>query len=145
VTITQTQPLSEGPGEPRANRAIESAVLSDNGNRAEGNRYQSASQEHHQSDSAVAEQLWELLYLARAGKSRHRMADLEDAVFRFYLPMARTLAHTVGAESVDRFSAEQAAELGLAHAVLAWQQRTSGGFRRFARSSIVRQLTTIDR
>ena len=58
------------------------------------------------------------------------VADLEDAAFRLYLPMARTLAHTVGGETrAGRVTAEQAAELGLAYAVLAWRQRTSGGFR----------------
>ena len=68
------------------------------------------------------------------------MVDLEDAVFRFYLPMTRTLALTVVGESADRALAERAAELGLAHAILAWRQRTSGGFRRFARSNMLRQL-----
>ena len=71
------------------------------------------------------------------------VADLEDAVFGLYLPMARTLAHSVVGESVDRQVSEQSAELGLAHAVLAWRQRASGGFRRFARSSIVQQLQSI--
>lgn len=98
-------------------------------------------EEHQPADSAAAERLWDALYLARAGGTMHPMADLEDAVFRFYLPMARTIAHTVtGDDAADRVSVEQAAELGLAHAVLAWRQRTSGGFRRFARSTILRQL-----
>jgi hypothetical protein len=98
---------------------------------------------HHPADSAAAERLWDALYLARAGKTRQPVADLEDAAFRLYLPMARTLAHTVGGDTLaDRVTAEQAAELGLAYAVLAWRQRTSGGFRRFARSTIMRQLLT---
>ena len=98
---------------------------------------------HHPADSAAAERLWDALYLARAGKTWQPVADLEDAAFRLYLPMARTLAHTVGGETpADRVTAKQAAELGLAHAVLAWRQRTSGGFRRFARSTIMRQLLT---
>jgi hypothetical protein len=97
--------------------------------------------EQHPADSAAAERLWDALYLARVGKSWQPVADLEDAAFRLYLPMARTLAHTVaGGTAADRVTAEQAAELGLAHAVLAWRQRTSGGFRRFARSTIMRQL-----
>jgi hypothetical protein len=94
-------------------------------------------------DSATADLLWDALYRARAGKNRHAVADLEDAVFGLYLPMARTLAHTVVGESVDRQVSEQSAELGLAHAVLAWQQRASIGFRRFARFSIVQQLQSI--
>lgn len=99
--------------------------------------------EHHPADSAAAERLWDALYLARTGKTGQPVADLEDAAFRLYLPMARTLAHTVvGGTDADRVTAEQAAELGLAHAVLAWRQRTSGGFRRFARSTIMRELQT---
>lgn len=103
--------------------------------------YEIARPENHPTDSAAAERLWDALFLARAGKTLHPVADLEDAVFRFYLPMARTLAHdvTVGS-AVNRAAVEQRAELGLAHAVLAWRQRTSGGFRRFARSTIIRQL-----
>jgi len=62
-------------------------------------------------------------------------------VLRFYLPMARSLAHAVvGESSMDRVPAEQAAELGLARAILEWPLRTSGGFRRSARSAIMRQL-----
>jgi len=98
--------------------------------------------EHYPADSATAERLWDALYLARAGKTRQPVADLEDAAFRLYLPMARTLAHTFGDTPVSRARAEQSAELGLAYAVLAWRQRTSGGFRRFARSTIMRQLLT---
>ena len=39
----------------------------------------------------TAERLWDALYLARVGESARRLADLEDAVFRYYLPLARTL------------------------------------------------------
>ena len=92
----------------------------------------------------MAERLWDALYLARVGKSRHQVVGLEDAAFRLYLPMTRTLAHTVtgggGSDRVDVAAAEEAAELGLARAVLAWRERTSGGFRRFARSIILREL-----
>lgn len=35
--------------------------------------------EHHPADSAAAERLWDALYLARAGKSRRPVAELEDA------------------------------------------------------------------
>ena len=57
--------------------------------------------------------------------------------------MARTLAHTVGGETpAGRVIAEEAADLGLAYAVLARRQRTSGGFRWFARSTIMLQLLT---
>jgi hypothetical protein len=99
--------------------------------------------EYPPADSLAAERLWDALFLARAGKTRHVAAELEDAVFRYYLPMARTLAGTAVGETIDRVDAEEAAELGLAHAVLAWRQRSSGGFRRFARSTMMRQLLTL--
>ena len=92
-------------------------------------------------DTAVAERLWDALYQARTGESHQPVAELEDAAFRFYLPMARTLAHHVNGDTeADRSRAEQATELGLSHSILAWRHRTSGGFRRFARSTILRQL-----
>lgn len=98
---------------------------------------------HRPMEAAAAERLWDALFLARARKSARNLADMEDAVFRFYLPMARTLAHQVVEESQDPTAAEQAAELGLAQAVLAWRRRDSGGFRRFARSSIQLQLGSL--
>ena len=62
-------------------------------------------------------------------KPEQSTADLEDAAFRYYLPMARSLAHSVCGAPIDRVTVEQAAELGLAHRVLAWRQRSSAGFR----------------
>jgi hypothetical protein len=98
----------------------------------------------HPADSVAAERLWDALYQARAARSSQLVADLEDAAFRRYLPLARTLPHTaVGdATDADRPAIEQAAELGLANAVLAWRQSTGAGFRRFARSSIIRELSS---
>jgi len=97
-------------------------------------------EDNQPASAAAAERLWDALYLARIGTSAGALAELEDAVFLFDLPMARTLAHTYAGEGAGTARAEQAAELGLAHAVLAWRQRDSGGFRRFAQSAIVRQL-----
>jgi hypothetical protein len=92
-------------------------------------------------DSVAAEGLWDALYLARAGKSQRSAAELEDAIFRLYLPMARAVAQRVGGDdAAERTRAEQAAEPGLAHAVLSWEQRSGGGFRRFARGKMLRHL-----
>jgi len=97
--------------------------------------------QQHPADSMVGERLWNALFSARVDGLPRQVADLQDAVFRFYLPMARSLAHAVVGESgTDRVPAEQAAELGLARAILEWPLRTSGGFRRSARSAIMRQL-----
>ena len=68
----------------------------------------------------------------------------EDAAFRRYLPLSRTLAHSAAGDATgpDRTNIEQAAELGLAKAVLAWGARTGAGFPRFARSGIIRELSS---
>jgi len=98
----------------------------------------------HPADSVAAERLWDALYQARAGRSRRLVADLEDAAFRRYLPLSRTLAHSAAGDATgpDRTNIEQAAELGLAKAVLAWGARTGAGFPRFARSGIIRELSS---
>jgi len=85
--------------------------------------------DHRATDSVVAERLWDALYRARTGETEQSTADLEDTAFRYYLPMARSLAHSVCGAPIDRVTVEQAAELGLAHRVLAWRQRSSAGFR----------------
>ena len=62
----------------------------------------------------------------------------EGAAFRRYPPLDRTLAHTAAGDAQDavRTPVEQAAELGLANAILAWRQRTGAAFHRFARAGI---------
>ena len=64
------------------------------------------------------------------------------AALRVYLPLARSLART-SARSVDPDRAEQAAELGLACAVLAWRQHDCTAFVAFARGVILHQLQAI--
>jgi hypothetical protein len=99
-------------------------------------------QRQHPADSAAGERLWNSLCKARDAGLAQQVAELQDAVFRFYLPMARTLAHGIADDcAAERIRAEEAAELGLALAVLEWRQPTCGGFRRFARSSMIRQLS----
>jgi hypothetical protein len=94
-------------------------------------------------ESVQAGKLWDALFTARNGQSARNLADLEDAVFRFYLPMARTLAHELASGPKGFTAAERAAELGLAQAVLAWRHRDSSDFRRFATSSIQVQLNRL--
>jgi len=80
---------------------------------------QVAQEQQHPADSMVGERLWNALFTARVDGSRSQVVDLQDAMFRFYLPMARSLAHAVVGESArDRVPAEQAAELGVAQAGL---------------------------
>ena len=93
-------------------------------------------------DSAATQDVW--CVLARAGTDDvpRTLAAAQDAVFRRYLPMARTLANGAGDGSrpVDPADAERAAELGLARAVLRWRRPDSSGFEAFARAAIAAQL-----
>lgn len=58
----------------------------------------------------------------------------QKAVFRRYLPVARTLAGSVhrGDRPGDRAAADQAAELGLLRGVLGWRRPDDTGFELFA-------------
>lgn len=90
--------------------------------------------------TGVAQEMWDALRRARAEQTPRTLAQLEDALFRHYLPMARTMAidHTV--DTADPEAVGQAAEVGLAQAILAWRQRDSAGFDRYAQATISAQL-----
>jgi hypothetical protein len=90
--------------------------------------------------TANADRLWAALNHARAGNTPSTRVHTEDAVFRFYLPMARNLARCSTRYPHDPEEAEQAAELGLAQAVLAWLHPTGRGFDRAATAAIIRHL-----
>ena len=91
-----------------------------------------------------AQQLWTALVEARVDAMPLTCAHTEDAVFGYYLPMARTMASAVLGETIPdgpaSQDAERAAELGLAEAVLAWRQPDSAGFERYARAAITARL-----
>jgi len=87
-----------------------------------------------------ADRLWIALTLARAGGTPSTRANTEDAVFRFYLPMARALARSSAKYQDDPEGTEQAAELGLAQAVLAWRHPSGQGFDRAATAAINNHL-----
>ena len=93
-------------------------------------------------DAAATQDVWYVLARARTDDAPRTLAAAQDAVFRRYLPMARTLANGPGTGDlpVDPAEAEQAAELGLAQAVLRWRRPDSGGFEVFARTAIASQL-----
>ena len=86
--------------------------------------------------------VWYVLARAGTGNAPRTLAAARDAVFGRYLPMARTLATTPGPGSrpVDPADAEQAAELGLAQAVLGWRRPDGDGFEATARAAIAAQL-----
>jgi hypothetical protein len=87
-----------------------------------------------------SEGLWDALAKARAEYAPQLLAATEDAVVRFYLPLARRLASAVAPRGLDHLEAEHAAVVALAHAVLAWQDAALEGFDAFARTAINTQL-----
>ena len=91
-------------------------------------------------NTETARTLWEALIRARSQSPV--ISAAEDAVFRFYLPLARATARTYVGWAVDPDLAEQAAELGLANAVLAWRRADICAFAAFARAAMIRQMST---
>ena len=92
-------------------------------------------------DHDVARTLWESLTRARSGSPL--ISTAEDAVFRFYLPLAQELARNELALGVGPELAEEAAELGLAKAVLSWRRPDTLAFTAFARVAIEAQIRQI--
>jgi hypothetical protein len=93
-----------------------------------------------QNSAENADRLWAALARARTGDLPRTRAHTEDAVFRFYLPLARTLAQASPRYRRDPHGAEQTAEVGLAQAVLAWRHSNSSGFAQAARTAINNHL-----
>jgi hypothetical protein len=92
-----------------------------------------------------AQRLWDALRDARAEQRPLTLAQVEDALFRHYLPMARSIARGRAPDSVDSDALSQAAEVGLAQAILAWRRPDTDGFDRFASAAITDQLRRYDR
>lgn len=86
--------------------------------------------------------VWSVLDRARTDDAPRTLTAAQDAVFREYLPMARTIAAAVdcGDRPGDRAAADQTAEIGLAQAVLGWRRSDSTGFELFAYVAIAAQL-----
>src|SRR5664279_5747516 len=89
-------------------------------------------------DAATAQSLWDRLIRARVDSPT--ISAAEDAVFRFYLPLAKALARGAGGWAMDPELSEQAAELGLAKAVLAWRRPDCAAFISFARALMQSQI-----
>ena len=92
--------------------------------------------------TAATQDVWSVLAQARARDAPWALAAARDAVFRMYLPMARTLAHHNDPDGlpVDPLAAGPAAELGLAQAVLGWRRPDGAGFELFVSIAIAAQL-----
>ena len=91
--------------------------------------------------AALIRDVWFVLARARTDNTPRTLAAAQDAVFQRYLPMARTMANSPRTgRSDERAGAEQAAEIGLAQAVLGWRRPDSDGFEVSARAAIASQL-----
>jgi hypothetical protein len=90
-------------------------------------------------DSQAA-RLWDMLARARAHYDPRVLATAEDAVFGFYLSLARTMARGQVAGAGQDVDTERAAEFGLAEAVLRWRRNDGRGFEAHARVVIAAQL-----
>jgi hypothetical protein len=84
--------------------------------------------------------LWTALCRARADCSPLALTVAEDAVFRYYLPMAASLAAGRATLAADREVVNQAVELRLAQAVLDWKGSDAMAFEGFATAMITAQL-----
>ncbi len=93
----------------------------------------------------AGQRLWNALHRARRGHLPAARAQAEDALFRHYLPVARELTEHHSAAGGDRDRAGQAAEIGLARAILDWPHESSARFEPFARLAIARQIRGFDR
>lgn len=82
--------------------------------------------------------LWAALHRARVDGQPKTLAQVEDALFQHYLPMARSMAVQHAPDTPE--AAIHAAELGLAQAILDWRQLDAAGFDRFAQHAISTQL-----
>ncbi|MGS0684016.1 hypothetical protein ACVBEQ_02470 [Nakamurella sp. GG22] len=90
------------------------------------------------------QQLWDALRTARCTCALPTAA--EDAVFRFYLPLAHSRAASFAEdESQPDGAALQAAEVGLAKAVLAWRGADCRSFIPFALVAIDAHLRRLAR
>jgi hypothetical protein len=90
--------------------------------------------------STRVQQLWAALHQARTGELPCTLAHIEDALFRYHLPIARTAAQQHAPDTTDPDGTAQAAEVGLAQAILGWRRQDPDGFDRFARAAITAQL-----
>lgn len=92
----------------------------------------------------TGQRLWDTLHRARLDQDAAARARAEDAVFRHYLPLARELARRATAHGSgpdgDVDGIVQAAEIGLARAILDWRHRDIDRFDAFARLTIKREL-----
>jgi len=96
--------------------------------------------DHRIYDGAVAEELWDALTRARQHYAPLVLTAAEDALLKFYLPLAREMADSKSVAGADPVVAKRTAEVALAQAIVGWDQRTSEGFDGYACAAIAFRL-----
>jgi hypothetical protein len=92
-------------------------------------------------EAALIRDVWYVLARASTDNAPRTLAGRVGRGVPSVLPMARALAtNGPGSRPVDPADAEQAAELGMAQAVLGWRRPDSDGFEVIARAAIAAQL-----
>jgi len=96
--------------------------------------------DHRMYDGAAAEELWIALARAREHYAPLVLTAAEEALLKFYLPLAREMSGSKSVAGVDSTVAEHTAEVALAHAIAGWDQRTSEGFDGYACATMAFRL-----
>ena len=100
----------------------------------------SGENDHRIYDSAAAEELWDALARAREHYAPLVLTAAEEALLKFYLPLAREMSGSRGVVGVDAKVAEHTAEVALAQAIVGWDQRTTEGFDGYACAAMAFRL-----
>ncbi len=95
-------------------------------------------------DGATTDDLWAALHQARNAQQQRTLARVEDGLFRYYQPMARSMAAFHIPNHPNPEELEKAAEIGLAQSILGWRNRWPNGFEEHAQSVIAGQLRRYD-
>lgn len=93
-------------------------------------------------DSRAATKLWARMIGVRADGLPRLVAELEEALFRFYTPLAHLLADNDGAAGQDD-RARRLAEFTLAKAIRVWPLPDEAWFEEYARTRSVPSSSTI--
>ncbi len=96
--------------------------------------------DHRIYDGQAAEELWDALARAREHYAPLVLTAAENALLKFYLPLAREMSGSSSVAGVDPAIAEHTAEVALSHAIVGWDQRTSEGFDGYACAAMAFRL-----
>ena len=91
-------------------------------------------------DGSAAQELWDALTRAREHYAPLILTAAEEALLKFYLPLARDMSSSSSIVGVDPAIAQHTAEVALSRAIAEWDQRTSEGFDGYACAAMAFRL-----